>query len=83
MLARRMLLRRASKLALRGITRTNALTARRRVSKDMAAARLAYDEAYDAGLGGAALEESDGGGSDWRLDIPCVLAPFVCVYAAS
>jgi hypothetical protein len=38
-------------------------SAPRRGSKDMAAVRLVYDDAYDAGLGGAALEEeSDDGG---------------------
>jgi hypothetical protein len=64
-------------MALRGVAGTNALMASRRLSKDMAAARLACDDAYDAGLGGAALEEeSDGGGSDSRLDIQCVLTPF-------
>jgi hypothetical protein len=67
-----MLSRRTLKLALRGIAR----------SKDMLAARLAYDHAYDAGLGGTALyEKSDGGGSDSGLDILCVTMS--CVYAAS
>jgi hypothetical protein len=68
-----MLLRRTLKMALRGIARMNALTARRRVSKDMAVARLAYDDAYDAVLDGAAVEEkSDGGRSVSRFDIWCV-----------
>jgi hypothetical protein len=73
-LAHTILLRRTFKPALRGIMGTNARTARRHASKDMAAARLAYDDAYDAGLGGTPLEEeSDGGGSDSRLDMQCVL----------
>jgi hypothetical protein len=58
------------KMALRRIASRKARTVRRRVSKDMAAARLACDDAYDAGLGGATLEEQSGGsGSDSRLDI--------------
>jgi hypothetical protein len=69
-----MLSRRMLKPTLRGITGTNPRTARRHASKDIAAAQFAYDDAYDAGPGGAALEEErDGGGSDSRLDIQYVL----------
>jgi hypothetical protein len=76
-LAHTMLSRRSLKMAVREIARTDVLTACRRGSKDMAVARLAYDDAYDAGPGDSALdEESDGGRSDPCSEIRCVFTPF-------
>jgi hypothetical protein len=64
-------------MALSGIVGIHALTARRHASRNMDAARFACGHSYDAGLGGAALEEeNDGGGSDANLDIQCVFTPF-------